>query len=388
MAVGLVLAVVAAAGCDDAKSNTQLDPEGPPRVRQVFVTETVLVGGSVRIRDGLAFGEHEDIIGCDGCDDDGVVTTAVATGNQQIRIVLDELVRGNDLEEVACADGSWSRIPRGTTPDDIADCSPPELQRCTAVCIGAGGAVGILDEDEDGAADDFRMIEYATDELGVTLVCGGVNIPLDRELSFYNPSGNQQIPAGPIGKDGLGPAIIIVPSGGMRTASACTINFNMAIQDKDGNQICAPPNGERLGDCTPGNTEEISFSTEALVLEGSNPADAATGVTLTTGALPDKNLLFQFNAGIAMATVGAFALTAGGSPVTATATVSVDDPSLVTVVVAGGLAGDTDYVITLATTLTDSFGGPLPAEVTVSFSTAGVAIPPDADTTDAGAPDA
>jgi hypothetical protein len=60
----------------------------------------------------------------------------------------------------------------------------------------------------------------------------------------------------------------------------------------------------------------------------------------------------------------------------------------VTVVVAGGLAADSDYVMTIGTTLTDTFGGPLPAEITVGFSTGGAVITPDADTTDAGAPDA
>ena len=194
-------------------------------------------------------------------------------------LAYSELLLGNAIEELACADGSFSRVPIGATPDDIAKCAGPDLSKCTgdkAVCIGAMGPVGILDEDEDGASDDFQMIAGA-----VTLECDGQVMAHDLQQSFYQPSGNQQIPAGPIGLDGIGPAIIIVPSDqGLKTGSNCTVKFNSEITDKSGNQICAPPGGDisRTDDCAPGDTSKISFGVEPLRLTGNDPADGDAGV--------------------------------------------------------------------------------------------------------------
>src|SRR5690606_4897602 len=198
----------------------------------------VMVGASSRIRTGLAFGDHASIA---KDADDRVVTSAVARGNQRLRVVFDELVLGNSIEEIACADGSFSAVPVGATPDDVSACSGPDKSRCSEICIGADGPVGILDVNLDGAADDTRLIEHAENTYGVNIECGGQNMPLDRQLSFYNPAGNQQVPAGPIGLNGLGPAVVLVPSVGLMTGAACTITFHEDVVDKDGNRVCAPP---------------------------------------------------------------------------------------------------------------------------------------------------
>jgi hypothetical protein len=378
-------AMIAIAACAAPDSTTDLNPEGPPMVRQVFVSEKIIVGEDTeRIRTGLAFGSHADT-SLD--EDDGEVLAAVARGStQQIRIVLDELLVGNAVEEVACngvlLDGSsFSKVPLGATPDDVAACSgaPAELGRCEDICIGPEGPVGILDVDLDGAADDTRMIDYGrksdvpegTGELAVNVECAGAIMPLDPQLSFFNPSGNQQVPAGPIGLNGLGPAIVLVPVVplGLRTGSACTITFRPEVTDKDGNRVCAPPGGSIDEDCPgDGNTELITFSVEALKLKpnSSDPADGAVGVP--AGVAP-STIQLQFIAAIDPATLSAITLSDGVADVPITATLRADDAATVLIEVPGGYAVDTDYVLTISTALTDHFGGPLPQTETLSFTT-------------------
>src|SRR5688572_8888129 len=149
MAAGLGLLMIA--GCGDAEeASSSLDPAGPPQILQVFARERVATTDDdgndvVELHPRLAFGNHERI---DSELDDRSVGAAAAAGDQRIRVVVDELLRGNFLEEIACADGSWSRVPVGTDPDDISRCAGPDLRRCTgdfAVCLGAEGPIGILD---------------------------------------------------------------------------------------------------------------------------------------------------------------------------------------------------------------------------------------------------
>ena len=80
-----------------------LESEGPPRVLQVLARERVAVTDDegnqhVELQARLAFGDHPDI---DVEHDDRVVSDAVARDGQRIRIVVDELLRGGSLEEVA-----------------------------------------------------------------------------------------------------------------------------------------------------------------------------------------------------------------------------------------------------------------------------------------------
>lgn len=359
-------AALALAACSDTETQTDLNPEGPPMVRQVFMSERVMTSsGGTTTRTGLAFGDHPDI---STETDDRMVTQAVARGNQRIRVVMDELLVGNSLEEIACADGTFSTVPEGTTPDDIAKCSPPNLGECTAVCVG----VGILDENEDGAADARQMREYAPGELGIRIECDGVNIPLEPVQSFYNPAGNQQITAGPLGINSLGPALILVPQNGIRTGSTCGILFNSAVTDKDGNGVCAPPNGDINATCNPGDTSEISFGVQALALIDSDPGDAQAMVDLTNDGAGNFNILMQFNAAIdATASSAAITLTEDGVDRTADVTVlaSQSDQALLTLQVSGGLAAEASYELTLDTGVADIHGGVLPQAITLTFTT-------------------
>jgi len=409
--IGVAIAVALTA-CGDTTTNTSLNPEGPPMIRQVFALELVMDGAILRQSQQLAFGTHPDIT-VDTDNGDGV-TNAVALGGQRIRVVLDELIRGNAIEAIACADGSFDRVPIGTTPDDIEACAgPPDAiaQTCCTdksnpnlncranhvVCVDpTNGIVGVLDVDEDGAADDFQMIDGA-----VTLTCDGMPMALNLTESFYQPSGNQQITAGPLGINSLGPALVIVPDTGLRTGSNCVIGFNEEITDKDGNRICAPPNGDITGSCAgPGDVSELSFQVEPLRITGQDPSPDATNVGLTT------QLILQMNANIdhddcpapppppavpppcpiRCVGGGADCVTledSNGGPVAGTVHVLLSDETQIRFVPDAPLNPDTTYTASLTTNIADPFGGTLPDVITFDFTT-GSATP----TADASVPDA
>jgi hypothetical protein len=385
---GIGLAVlVSASGCDGPKSVTSLNPEGPPEVLQVFVYELVdSPGYSLCPRSSrpycpqLAYGDH----GAVPMEyDDRSVTTAAVGASQKLRLVLDELLVGNNLEEIQCKNNTWSRVPPGATPDDIAACAGPQqiiANTCTgphAVCLdpASGVPIGVMDVNLDGAVDDTRFINGA-----VRISCDGVDIPLDLQGSFYQPSGNQFIPAGGQGVDGLGPALVLVPANGVRTSADCVIEFDESVVDKDGNRVCAPAQGAR---CVAGVTDGIGFSTEELKVTGTAPGNGNIAVN------PDgvAQILINFNARIDMANLGTVVVTADGAAVENIdvtlyqnpGTMLVDETRL-SVVLGDGYRAETDYEVTISGTQ-ERFGGALPAEYRFMFATRmGVA--------DAGVPDA
>lgn len=376
---GVLLAGVSTVSisCDAPASKEDLNPAGPPMVRQVFVTEKVIVNDAPRVLEGqLAFGTHKAEF---FEDDDGMVTTAISLGAQEIRVVLDELVRGNSLEEIACADGSFSRIPNGTTPDDVADCAGPAdaILKCTKVCIGGDGApIGILDADDDGAADDFRMINYGNDpnnaELGVSLVCDGTNVPLDPESSFWSPSGNQTFPSNnTLGFRGIGPAVVLKPKAdvGLRTGSSCSLVFRPEVTDYDSNPVCAPTGGLPAEGCSGPDTSKIAFNTEVLTLSNSVPLPDATNVALNASAF----ILLAFNANLDATTVSAITMTAGGAPVTINPLVQEDDPTSVLLTLDDDFLPDTAYALTVGTGLKDLLGGSMTTPTVLNWTTGAAA---------------
>jgi hypothetical protein len=366
------LALVAVGGgCADEDSKTALNPAGPPMIRQVFAEESVLVmvGNSqiLRTETQLAFGSHPDI-GVEGELQDGVVTTAVPRG-QKLRIVLDELLDGSSLEEIGCADSTFSAIPSGTTPDDIAECSGADRRDCKAVCTHIGPdnqPVGILDENRDGAADVFRLKEGV-----VKVVCDDMEMPLVLEglnRSFWNPSGNQQIPAGVAPSDGLGPALVVVPQG-LRTSAQCVIDLDDSIVDKDGNPVCAPPGGDVTKECPgEGDTSLVTFGTDVFQLRGTTPNDGQKFVQL------NRTVLLQFNLDVDMASAAEkITFVDANGPVPATIAPQPTNATVVEISATGGMQPDTTYTVTVAggsDGLQEIFGGTLPVEQEQrSFST-------------------
>ena len=86
--------------------------------------------------------------------------------------------------------------------------------------------------------------------------------------------------------------------------------------------------------------------------------------------MPDATILLQFIAAIDPDTVDAITLAdMAGDPVPLTAEVSADDAAIVSVTVAGGYEAETMYTLTIGTGLADKYGGALPAEITVTFTT-------------------
>jgi len=387
IAAGLLLLAtgVLSSACNAPRSREDLHPEGPPMVEQVIMTEQI--SATDRREGQLAFGSHSAPF---FAEDDGEVLNAVTVGSQEIRVILDELVRGNDIEEVACADSTFSRIPYGTTPDDFDRCSgpPDSLTKCDSLCLNPsdGTPIGILDEDEDGAPDKLRMIDYNDDpdvvELAVKVTCDGVDIPLDQNFSFWSPSGNQTFPSNDVlGFRGLGPALVLKPLGdkGLRTSASCSIAFRPEVVDYDGNTVCAPAGGDINGSCSDGDTSQISFGTDSLVVVNTVPTEPAPSEVLTNVGVSESGfMIVGMNGYIDVDTVSAITITANGVDVPIIPATDAgfigDDKTLISFKLADDFLPDSDYVMTIGTGLKDVLGGSLAAEKVVKWSTEGLAL--------------
>jgi hypothetical protein len=342
--------------------------------------------GSISERRVFAFGTHTLALSTDypalGAN---TMATAAATG-QKLRVVMDELLVGNYLEEIACrapvdAD-AYDFVPLGTTPDDIAKCAVAKdvlPQSCPggnehAVCIckipggcgevEEGGPVGVLDVNQDGAADDTRLIPGA---MGIT--CGSIVVPIDINNSYWNPSGDQNRPAMG-GFDALGPALIIeagpAPNStlpALPTNLECGLTFAPDIVDKQNNRICAPPNGDVLnGTCTPGDLASFKFKTEALRVSNNSFADGDTGVDR------GSPVVLTTNAPSSMATFSSITVLQAGQPFTGF-TITQPLPLQIRINWSATLMPNTMYEIRIANTLADLYDQPLPMPVTYTFTT-------------------
>jgi len=368
--VGALL-LLGTAGCGEEDSKTTLNPEGPPMVRQVFMDERVQIDtngdgtpDAERTKTQLAFGKHPDI-SLDDDPQDGV-SNALALNNK-VRIVIDELLDGSTLEQIACADGTFVDVPSGTTPDDVAECAGADRRDCTAVCTQLGPdnqPVGILDTDDDGAADAFRFKEGI-----VNIVCDGETMPLVYDgmtKTFWNPSGNQQIPAGAIGVSGLGPAIVLIPEG-MRTGASCGIEIDDSVVDKDGNPVCAPPDGDVDQSC-PGNgdTSLIEFGTQVFQLVGAAPGDGQQYVRL------DTKILLQFNLDVEISSVPANVTLSDAGGTVASTVMLESDNAIVSMTANALMTPETQYTIDITggpNGIKEIFGGGLAEDIQIQFTT-------------------
>jgi hypothetical protein len=355
-------------------------------IEQVRLTEVYAVGAATGLdRTVFAFGSHPQA----GGDEAHAVTSARAARNK-LRIIMDELLRGNSLEEIECRyavdDDVFARVPVGATPDDVARCAvaqdvlparcPGSDPRSLCVCQNADGcpsgtkldgspnvtprgeSVGVKDRDQDGAPDNTRFIQGA-----VALGCGAIDVPIDLELSYWTPSGTQQKPAQG-GFDALGPAIVLVPRGALPTGLACGLTFAPDVVDKDGNQVCAPPDGDLDRGCTPGDTRAVHFTVEPLAFASSAVTDP--GQSRTT------DITITANAPLDPASLAAITVTEGtATAYTAfTATLATPaDATQITIHWTTGLAAATHYTLTVPTTVTDAFHQPAPQAFQIAFTT-------------------
>lgn len=374
--VTALLVVAQASACSDAESSTELHPEGPPMVRQVILSERYLTSaGEEMTRLVIGFGSHPDA----DASEQHRVSSALA-GNR-IRVVMDELLVGNYLEEVLCDgqvdDDHFSRVPVGATPDDLAKCSgsPEQLAKSCkgdkAVCIrGDGVAIGIRDRFDaagqpykDGLPDVTHMIAGVA---GVRCLDTTKNppqpidVPMDLARSYWQPAGNQQRPIvedGLRGLASLGPAVVLVPEGDLPTSLSCGIFFASSVVDKSGIRPCAPEDGDLSNDCTPGDTARVEFTTEQMRLTSQTPLPEALNVSRTADIVARASAAFD----------PAVQVTSE-PPATFSVAPSTDQPRHLIIRPTVPLLPATRYVLTVP--LRDVYGlGPL-APATLSFTTA------------------
>lgn len=369
-------ATLGVAACTDYDSATNLKPEGPPMIQQVRMRENFSAPNStiVSTRKVFAFGTHPT-----ATEADAHPVTAATALNNSLRIIVDELLVGNNLEEIACRaqidTDAYSRVPRGATPDDIAKCAgaqdvlPAVCKGEFAVCmcaipggcavedemIAEGLPVGVLDINQDGAADDTRMIAGA-----VGLRCGTIDVPINYDTSYWNPSGNQQVPAMG-GYDALGPAIVLSPQvDGMPTNLDCSLTFSPEIVDKQGEAICAPAGGDVDAGCVAGDVSAFEFHTEALDFEPQTFLEGQTGVNR------NDPVVIRSSVPVDMTTLNGITLSpAPGGAVTFTVMMKQN----IYINIAGGLAAATQYTLTVPTTVHDTFGQSAPAAKVFTFTT-------------------
>lgn len=359
----LALPCALTAGCRDVTTQTELNPAGPPMIRQVRLTEDFhSSSGSIIPRQTFAFGDHPDAT--EG--EKGHAVTTASPTNNYIRIVVDELLVGNYLERIACADGTFSDVPVGATPDDIAACAeaadvlPKTCVGEFAVCLTPNGPVGILDNEPkpvgDGAADTHEFIDDS-----VQIVCNNKKVPLNLKESFWQPSGNQQKPAKG-GLAALGPAVMLKPLLGLPTNTKCTVKFAEQVVDVDGIQVCAPAGGDITAPCTPGDTTALSWTVDALQPIAAAPENNATGVVRT------DPLQFVFNAVLDPTALATITLKKGATNVPITPTFVT--PEMKSIAISGlNLDPNTVYTLTFPTTFKDVLGGAPPAPIVITFTT-------------------
>lgn len=389
--VWVAAATIAVAACTDFDSETSLNAEGPPMIQQVFMKEIYTAPGAANSieREVFGFGTHPMATtaqnACEGKDPNGPCVTSAVVSGQSLRIIVDELLRGNNLEEINCRatvdDDAYQRVPLGATPDDIAKCSAPqdvlprscvgdfrvcicELDAGCAVgstMIAKGEPVGVTDINQDGAVDDTRLIAGA-----MRVQCGSIDVPVDPDNSYWNPSGNQLVPAQG-GFRALGPALVLVPLQGLPTNIDCQLAFAEDVVDKQGERICAPLGGDMTASCTPGDVSAFKFRTEPMEFLAV-PEDGSTGVSRTAPAtlLGNTNVDPASITNIVITDLSTMTNLVQGTNYMLSVMMG---KNIQITWLGGGLQANRMYRITVPTTVRDSFGQGLPQPLVITFTT-------------------
>jgi len=365
-------------------------------VEQVRLSEKYMTAtGNVADRIVFGFGTHDGATADQAHD-----VTSAKSVNNGLRVIIDELLVGNYLEEIQCRtvvdNDAYSAVPVGATPDDIARCSTAKdvLQKtcpgsnplsvcichvpggCDGGLIAEGTPAGVLDVNQDGSADDTHFISDA-----VQIKCGSIMVPTDIDGSYWNPSGDQNVPA-LAGYDALGPAIVLkpgvhplapagssVPWNFLPTNTDCGLVFSPTVVDKQGEKVCAPPGGNVESTCSPGDVSAFKFHVEPLSVSATPITNGATNISRTNA------IVLRFSAPVDPANIDLATALATGSITFSPAlpngtTVTAPTPDTLRIMPpTTGLSANTMYTITFTTSLTDYYGQPLPQTITLSFTT-------------------
>jgi len=392
---------LAGSACTSSEQQTDLIPEGPPTILQVFVDS---IGGnglivndpsfstpSHGLIDGsdLAFGLQPNVGFCtfdlqcpsgsgltckhfqvlrleaDLCVDASDTQPGITDGEPTfpiIQVVFKELLQGSTVEGFECDCNSVGACPGGkifTSDQTCGDCpdSPTtvnddETGRCT-------------DVDGDGVNDHSVILP------GVyTIVCengysytnlvgeGAIQPqdPLTPDepgtfaiASFYDPSGNQFV-AIDTGFESLGPRLYLLPQGPMPTNSLCTFTIGAGVTDKDGNAVAA-------------TARPITWTTAPMGIIATAPEADEDGIDATML----ESIVVTFVAPIGTFATDAITVTAGAAPFPGS--VEADGVDLIFTPTAAFAAGTT-YTVTVAAGTEDTFGQALAEAFTFSFMTA------------------
>jgi hypothetical protein len=392
----LAVAFISIVACTSSTEKGKLRPEGPPEILEVFMYESVGDGLESTTEFNLAFGcEDPRTLDCAPeaiasvpdreqprmrlcCDrqlyhreDDGLVSNAVIGAGQKIRIILDELLRGPTVEQFVCgcADPP-ENVNANCQGGPAASLDPLNCEDNPNTDVSE--ASRFSDKNLDGVPDKTDllpgMVEVYCD--GLTEVWSNV-----AEEGWYNPSGNQQVPANVLDSsatrvilewDSVGPAVVLQTAlRPLPSSSSCHLRFreDTDYPIKDGT-VSVPTARDKDGNPVPEPEIPVTFNTEAMRVINTLPMRNAVGQAITLPAIT-----VTFNTSIATSSIGGITVTdMAGAVVDGTASVSMDgltwqfDP-------AADLLPSTRYTVTIPTTVTDSYGAALPAMDMFSFTT-------------------
>ncbi len=252
----------------------------------------------------------------------------------------------------------------GSNPNSVCICARAGGCIVGTDTVNMGDPVGVLDANQDGAADDTRFIQGA-----VGIRCNNtIDVPIDLQASFWEPSGDQQVPAKG-GFDVLGPAVILTPDGPMPTGTTCGVVFDPSVTDKEGLGVCAPPTGDYTIGCSPGDVSQFHFGVEVLEINIQGVTDGQTDVS------PTDAIIGASNAPMDMATINntniTLAVTAGNVnvPLSITPINGTPPSGFRASPSTPPLLSNTPYTLTITTGVHDTYGLSQPAIEVIHFTT-------------------
>lgn len=301
----LLVALLAAAGCEDNHSGQPTDPPGPVRLMRVMVQDAIPLG---------ARGVAMDLLDVPG----SPLTTATACDD--VNPCTPQFNLQYTVPNVACHAGYCTDPLRA----GAAPLTPPETHRRGE----AGGSQIRVVFNKLGVENTPNLIEL--DDWTGAAVAGS---------AYWDPSGSL-LTSDPIVAP-FGPAIVFKPNAPLAPHATYTIKLPAALHDRQGHGLADQQGNVLAGPFT------MTFTTEELALIALTTTTDVTapGVSLT----PDEILQLGFNAGVDSTSVSC-SVTNGTTAVTVrpfseagAACGGAVDATVVDLVAANGTGGAIDW---------------------------------------------